>query len=84
MWFKGREIDGNFTYVRKNSQNSVLTVFANVVEIREDKVVIERFTNYGRHQLPMVVKSTSEFDKDYRLITTKDKYKIVRSCDYER
>lgn len=71
------------TMSSNNSQQGVLDVFANILEQTEKSVTIERFNNYGRHQLPTVVKPLWEFQKDYRLITTEEKRKTVRSCDYE-
>ena len=86
MWYKGQKIEGHYDYVHNdNDEATVLAVFANVVEMTDNSVTVERCTNYGRHRLPAVVKPLWEFQNDYRLISKNEKQKnFARSHDYER
>lgn len=85
MWYKGQKIEGHFDYVHKQTGDAaVLTVFANIIEQTEESVTVERYTNYGRHQLPTVVKPLWEFQKDYRLITADEKRRVTERFRYER
>lgn len=86
MWYKGQKIEGHYDYVHKDNDGAtVLAVFANIVKTTDSNVTVERFTNFGRHQLPTVVKPLWEFQKDYRLISGIERQKnFTRSRDYER
>lgn len=76
MWFKGHEIEGTFDYVLvQNFDTGILDVFANILEKTENSVTIERFTNYGRHQLATVIKPLREFEFEYRRIKEEEKHR---------
>lgn len=72
MQYKGHLIEGDFDYVLSQGEDvDILDVFANIINIKGDMVTVERFTNYGRHQLPTVVKPLDEFQREYDFITYK-------------
>lgn len=74
MQYKGHLIEGEFDYVLGQGEGvDILDVFANILEKTEDSVTIERFTNYGRHQLPTVVKPLREFEFEYRRILPQER-----------
>lgn len=86
MWYKGQKIEGDYDYILKEGDGvNVLDVFANIIKQTEENVTVERFINYGRHQLPTVVIPLCTFEKKYSLIKENEKIKCsTRGYDYER